>query len=432
MTYLLSLLWGAVGSTRIPTWGLYVLFALSLSTSFIDTNQNWGVYHYYIGSKYFQELGYFDLYECTPQYFGTYRRNLDNYSFMNDSQQCFADFTPGRYIEFIQDINAVQFEQRFVVDKGFNAPPTWVALSEFFISHDIINTSNYWIVDAIALGLTFICLWGLLGIRKALYIALFVLTFPGGIDRLWGHYAQWLWLALGLVGSAFIGRYNIHKSNSISHLPGGVMLGLSVSLAIFPIILVLPHIRKRAVILGAIIGLVIGAIIGLGNSRGVIGYVDFARDMMLHSSYTKQELCCNIGLHHSLTHELTLDLSYLHECFGNDTPICKPDYINHTPPLPLQLALALPVSLTPLGFMFAFLTLSRYYYLIMAVIPIWYQDERWHRGLLLVNTFAIAWMLIDMYSHRIHGGWVWYIFLFVLAWSNGNVKQIVKRLMGNP
>ena len=40
----------------------------SLSSTLVDGEvRAWNVYHYYLGSKYFPELGYWELYDCTAQ-----------------------------------------------------------------------------------------------------------------------------------------------------------------------------------------------------------------------------------------------------------------------------------------------------------------------------------------------------------------------------
>jgi hypothetical protein len=124
-------------------------------------------YHYYLGSKYFPELGYDDLYKCTviaQDELGTIRdvngmvdvtkenrradrkiRNLgaDNLlkpaaEFLEHPEQCKDKFTPERWAAFREDIKFFRsvsdrdFWERMQTDHGYNPPPVWMLAGSYF------------------------------------------------------------------------------------------------------------------------------------------------------------------------------------------------------------------------------------------------------------------------------------------------------------
>lgn len=126
-------------------------------------------YHYYLGAKYFPELGYDDLYKCTviaQDQLGTIKevdsgrmvdlvhenhradrkiRNLgaDNLlkpaaEFLEHPEECTERFTPERWAAFKEDIRFFrsvsdrEFWERMQADHGYNPPPVWMLAGNFF------------------------------------------------------------------------------------------------------------------------------------------------------------------------------------------------------------------------------------------------------------------------------------------------------------
>lgn len=415
MTHLLASILSIIGCVRLNNTLLWTLVILALFNSTNDTSQNWGVYHYYVNAKYFDELGYFDLYECTAVVPST-RRDLSNYTFRFDVPDCKSEFSPARYRAFRDDLYQVGFEYRMLRDKGFNATPTWLALAQSLIHSNIVTLDNLaWIdIGMLLIAIPFL-IWSV-GWRRTAYICLFILTFYGTLDRLWGHFAQWLWLSTALIGVAML-----HKGKS----SGGFWIGISTSLGVFPIFLMLMYWRNQRAVLWSLLGLILMLFVGLGNSRGVDGYKQFLYNMSLHSSYVRTELCCNIGLAHTITYTANSDSDYL-SCF-NSTGRCQQDYNPHFPSWAWFILIPF-VAVTPLGAMFGLLTLSQYYYLILAVIPIWY-GEKWGRRLLLVNSLIIAWMFINPDSAFVYRNGLWILFFFILPLETTYVSQVISPAM---
>jgi hypothetical protein len=104
-------------------------------------------YHYYVGARYFRELGYTNLYRCTAladaeagrgaEVAARWARDLGTNrlvpaaELLRDPALCKARFTPERWRSFRRDVaffrNRLPVErwQRTQVDHGYNATPAW-------------------------------------------------------------------------------------------------------------------------------------------------------------------------------------------------------------------------------------------------------------------------------------------------------------------
>src|SRR5215472_590812 len=103
----------------------------------------WGLFHYYLGAKYFTEMDYASFYSCAVAADAEGRRgwgaetrvrDLSSYGIVarDDVAPCpRARFSPARWREFARDVATLQAilpeTQRPLVltDKGFNPPPSW-------------------------------------------------------------------------------------------------------------------------------------------------------------------------------------------------------------------------------------------------------------------------------------------------------------------
>lgn len=408
MIYLYSALFSFIGSLRIPTLFLWTLVCLMLGFSWMDSSQGWGMYHYYVNAKFFTELGYFELYECTITE-PTPRRDLYTYNYRLDDPDCNAQMTPTRWKELRQDVIDSQYYPQAMIDKGYNGSPTFTAVFGTLANWNIVTPHNAYIVDIIALVIAMVyCAWSM-GWRRAAYVALFILSFYGTLDRLWGHYAQWVWLSLVIVGCC-----QLEKRNTF----GAYLMGIATSLAIFPVFLMLRYRQPKQLILFAV-GLMTFLTIGLANGRGVDGYLEFAQNMSIHSSYVREELCCNVGLAHAITFTQNPSDEYL-MCFIEWESSCPTSYDRDFNPL-YWLALMPVVATSPLGAMFGLLTLSIYYYLVLAIVPLWYS-EKWTRRLLLINAIMPVSVILD-WSLMPYRNWLYFVFLVWLGVTESHVIQ---------
>lgn len=123
-------------------------------------------YHYFIGSKYTEELRYTKLYECTAlaeiqngrqkEVFARKMRDLTNssvvpaYRIVASPNKCLSNFSQPRWEEFRSDIK--WFRERFAnseawegvqIDHGFNASPAWMIMGTTL--SNLLSTSDAYV-----------------------------------------------------------------------------------------------------------------------------------------------------------------------------------------------------------------------------------------------------------------------------------------------
>jgi hypothetical protein len=214
-------------------------------------------FHYYLGAKYFPELGYTRLYPCTAvaeanmfprtQFQGRLIREMETNRLLpiqnaiDHPERCTSHFEPDRWREFQQD--AAWFRQRiapdkwrkFFIDHGYNAPPVWGVLgieiaNALDISFSSITAASridpalqliMWTAVAWAFGWRALCValvfWGTNGL--------------GEFGFLGGAYLRQDWFCMTLLGLCALRRDK--------HLAAGGLLATAALLRIFPVFLIL-------------------------------------------------------------------------------------------------------------------------------------------------------------------------------------------------
>lgn len=237
-----------------------VLAALSW-TQFWNFNggnllHTWDAFHYFMGTKYFPEVGYFDLYVCgaaeereigrgaesdrTP-----IRDVRDNRIYPGDwtrtpAGRCRASFTLERWKSFKADIEGFRglFEERTISqafsDHGFNATPINVAWLRLWTRNTTVSERHLiWLaqLDSVALAGTVAALvWGFGAIPGV--VAALVL----GIGGLWSYHwvggsiGRQTWLLCSALGFALLSKNR--------PFAGGVALTLAGLLRLFPFVFV--------------------------------------------------------------------------------------------------------------------------------------------------------------------------------------------------
>jgi hypothetical protein len=211
-------------------------------------------YHYYIGSKYHEELGYFDLYECTViADWDTLRnrghdwvtRDLRTYRYRavkeiaGSPQHCRSLFSEERWASFKSDVSVFSRSmsdsawKRVLLDKGYNATPVWnlfatnltnrIRLSSTAGLYFLLSLDYFYMLALFALvGWAF-------GWRNSLFVILFwgvnvmasTAFVKGSLSRL-----DWMFFLVGALCMLKRGRY----------AGGGVLAGLATSLRVFPVL----------------------------------------------------------------------------------------------------------------------------------------------------------------------------------------------------
>ncbi|MBN2804002.1 MAG: hypothetical protein JXR91_12990 [Deltaproteobacteria bacterium] len=278
--------------------------------------QTWDTYHYFMSSKYFSEIGYYDLYRCVAkaQREDGFSQDVDNHMIrdLDDNSvhkgtwsathegRCRADFTKERWIEFKKDVRA--YKKIFPVgltifnsfgDHGFNATPVhgaWLHLVTSFLT--VSQTVLIWLaqLDIIAIILTVIALWWGFGPIVAVSAACIIgIGYEWGYHWIGGSLARYTWLAFAASGLALL-----KKDKPFS---GAIALTVSGLLRLFPFVFVgaiglyaiinwiknkkLDDYSKR-IFLGVFLSLFIG-INFAGITLGYSSLLDFANVAKVHS-----------------------------------------------------------------------------------------------------------------------------------------------------
>ena len=214
------------------------------------------MFHYYIGSKYFPEIGYTRLYACVVRAEAesddssvkarAYDRNIrdlkDNnivparFYFLDDTF-CKARFSSARWDDFKEDIFFFhsRMEERFddaLLDHGFNASPVW-ELAGGFVSNSIplSDQALMWIkqIDVALLFGSVACLIWAFGLPTAAF-AVIAFTALEAVNLIWCGNSllrfDWFFMAVFSVSAMKRGHYTL----------AGMALGYAALLRIFPVI----------------------------------------------------------------------------------------------------------------------------------------------------------------------------------------------------
>jgi hypothetical protein len=261
-----SLLPGRPRNDRTILAALGILAALSVF-SFYDFGRFHGggrfvhyhdLYHYYMGSKYFPEVGYEGLYAATHRALVendpalsdaiSLVKNLRTYDVENtrismQRSDAVADlFSEPRWQQFKHDVRFFQAGiapaewQVLLVDHGFNATPFWTGVGSALSAHLPLNHATLLflaLLDPLLLAAALLLVWRTFDARTCLLVAIFLFAnFFGVFDITGGAFLRQLWLA-ALIG--FVCCY--HRGWMI---PAALLLAIAVLDRVFPIVFVLP------------------------------------------------------------------------------------------------------------------------------------------------------------------------------------------------
>lgn len=276
----------------------------------------WDVYHYYLGSKYWKEVGYFDLYNyviiADSEGGGKMRngshRELRDYSFrpnrevLREAEAYKAKFTPERWEEFKADV--YYFESRMparrwtnaVTDKGYNASPVWnmvaAQLTNRISTQDALGMRLLVGLDLMLLGVMFTALYFAFGGQVAFLAVIFFGTnFVGNFTHIKGSLLRLDWLALTVIAMCML---KLHRPAA-----AGALLAYAGCSRIFPFIFLFGIASKCLWDLKArrtldaryvrfFVSFAVAAAVLLGGSiayyGGVNHWVDFMAKIRLHDS----------------------------------------------------------------------------------------------------------------------------------------------------
>ena len=297
----------------------------------------WDSYHYYIGSKYFKELSFDLLYECScvaDAEEPTLRRKVELRKIMNlrtnvlggtaeilaNPDHCKKHFTPERWksfkkdIEFFRTRHGVKRWEEVTSDHGYNATPVWTILGAGVANMAPASDTQMWFLTRIdpllILGMVAAIWWAFGWQVLCVGLAVFATNFPSRFYWTGGSYLRWDWLFHMTAGVCLIKKRR--------PILGGYLVGYSALLRVFPGFLFLgpifvvaqqlldqtrgrswsqrlpprelPQMFRKvdrghlAVILGGTLAVITLVPISLVTSNGVEGYRGFLQNSKKHTS----------------------------------------------------------------------------------------------------------------------------------------------------
>ncbi len=215
----------------------------------------WDTYHYYLGAKYFPELGHEGLYDCTlaadleaGQGGDLDRRYIRDLSTnraeparraLPRAERCRQRFTPQRWALFAGDVALFRRHipgagwHNLQYDHGFNASPVWIAAARVLLPSapgTALQLSLLASLDFLILGALWLVVIRCLGWRAAAAAGCYwACNFPGRPYWTGGAFVRQPWLLCSVGGLCLL-----HQGHALS---AGAALGAAGALRAFPLVL---------------------------------------------------------------------------------------------------------------------------------------------------------------------------------------------------
>jgi hypothetical protein len=291
---------------------------------------HWEQFHYFLGSKYFAELGYDGIYVASMgaemqsfpgRPFQPWLRDLRTNEVVSTmSLEAFGEsvhrrFTPERWAAFKVD-NAffVQLDPEYLArirtDHGYNPTPAWTFVAQV-LSSALVATPGVSLylalVDVVLLVLAFVVFFRAFG-RRIGVLALIVYCTGYGWRYWWtgGAFLRQDWFAAVLVGFAML--------ETKRYRAAGALFAYATLVRVFPLMFVVGLVAQgvrdrlqgrdttwlRRVVCGFALAAVL--LVGAGSltGRGAAGWTEFAANLQKHS---KSWLTNNVGLRNPLLYD---------------------------------------------------------------------------------------------------------------------------------
>ena len=296
----------------------------------------WNVFHYVLGTKYFDELGYFDLYLASfkadaegKNIFGQARRTRDMHTYdvisrkraltMADELQVKEHFSDGRWKQFRKDLRQIQRHRtakgwtETVLDLGYNPSPAWLIVHRPLLNYyDVSKRKTLAHLCSLELLMYLVLIavaWWAFGARFAMVSSLWVLTYFGNANLLVGSYFHYDWLFFTVLAVALYKKgYPILSAPVLGYV--AMMRGFPGLLAIFPgIAWVRELIRTRRLprkytAFCLTLAVSCGAMVALGSTtdRGIGAWSEWREKISIHS-YHHPLFAKRMGLKRMFVHD---------------------------------------------------------------------------------------------------------------------------------
>lgn len=382
-------------------------------------------FHYYLGSKYFSELGYEDLYVAAlaaDDEHGGYwseevgeARDLGSYEIvprgqLQDGYTPEHRFTPERWRAFKEDVAALGGYRRaerwrsVFRDRGYNGTPFWTAIGRALTT--LVPATSSWFpilafIDPVLLALTALLVSRTFGRQRSALVLLLFVASPTNAARLFGGFLQTDWLCAIAAGLCFY-----HRRRPAL---GGAFMAYAIMTRVFPVLLIAfallpalaqglrrrpiaPRLRRYAV--SCALSCVVALAIGAANGRGPQAWLDWAEAISVHRDHhvTGER---RIGLEHAFTGDLWQLREEADATDRGQTLETRGPWVWSGKLLLIGLLAGAAVSgrswnaqILGFGAVFSLLVLSRYYFGAAALMPLFMVDGVSRRRLLAGGQMA--------------------------------------------
>jgi hypothetical protein len=325
---------------RDASLGTLALLSLVLFWNAFDFHSGrfehrWEFFHYYLGAKYFDELGYKRLYECTTiadvedgfrqQVEKRKIRNLhinligDTSQILADPEQCKRHFSESRWLSFKKDARwfreqmGMNYWEDAQKDHGYNATPVWGIAGSILANQTEASQLSIRLL-ALLDPLLLMTMWGFVYWAfgwRALCVAMiwWGTNYLAGFSWNGGAYLRMDWLALSIISICLVKKRKMAA--------GGAALAFAAGLRVFPLLIAIGLVLKALVVIWrarrltidkghlrfAIGALVAGALL-LGVSSAQFGsfnvWYEFVDNTRLH---LETRVTNNVGLKTVLSYD---------------------------------------------------------------------------------------------------------------------------------
>jgi hypothetical protein len=292
---------------------------------------HWEQFHYFLGSKYFPELGYDGLYVASlaaereidlghgaQPHMRDLRTNdvVPLRSITNHMKEVRERFSDERWSVFREDVrhflesNQYSYITKIRKDHGYNPTPTWTFTARLFSIWPAATqrslTALAWL-DPILLGLMFVMVFRTFGSRiGCLALIIFGLGYPWRFDWVGGAFLRQDWLAAVGVAVCLLKRQRfglagglIAYATMVRVFPGGFLVG--------PAVVFLRHLvehRKTVwfwrLTIGFVLGVVLCLVAGSLTGHGPSAWFEFRSNLEKHHGTW---LTNNVGLKNVLLYD---------------------------------------------------------------------------------------------------------------------------------
>jgi hypothetical protein len=301
----------------------YINFGFFHFGNFIHS---WDTYHYYVGTKYFKELGYERLYECST--IADYEvpalkrrvelRKITNLrtndlettaDILKHPERCKSHFSEERWRAFTRDIAYFRDKEApkrwddTLTDHGYNATPVWNILGTVLANTGPATKTQITllnIIDQVYYAGMIAMVWWAFGWRvTAVALVVFATNFPSRFYWTGGAFLRWDWLFYLVASICFMRKGHplvaglaLGYSTLLRIFPGFMFMGPLAALAIdlfdtrkktgrlFP--LSEPSRKYVTFFLGAALAAAVLVPISLKTSHGLVSYKEFVRNSIKH------------------------------------------------------------------------------------------------------------------------------------------------------